>query len=354
MITIDNFFTNPPTIDSFHPRKLQLPSSDSFLLTGARGSGKSALIIDYISQLGHNFLYIDCQDPAFILEDIESFELEELIEEEQIKTLVLDHYFEGFLESFPKIAQLIIISREKLDIDLPHYKLYPLDFEEFMNFKKSSNPQFAFNLYTKSGSLPRIAKAHNQTLASRELFFEKFDSQEGKVLLILALFQGKVATAHQIYQRAKDYFKISKDWLYKTIKNFEEEGLLYQIPIREKGYGKKILLYDFIFSKYLNKQQQIITTFDSLVAIALIKHQIAIEASINPLAYFLDDGELILIAPFDDRDKMWQKVQNNFGFFTSNKLKNVTILTISNSYSFSIKNINFQALPFYEWVVGLS
>jgi len=267
--------------------------------------------------------------------------------------LVLDHYFEGFLDELPKVSQLIIVSREELDLDLPTYKLYPLDFEEFMNFKKTTNPQSAFNLYTKSGSLPRIAKAYNQTLASRELFFEKFDSQEGKVLLILALFQGKVATSHQIYQRAKDYFKISKDWLYKTIKDFEKEGLLYQIDILEKGYGKKVLLYDFIFSKYLNKYQQIITTFDSLVATALIKHKIPIKASINPLAYFLENGELILIAPFEDKDKMWQKVQTNFGFFTSNSLKNVTILTNNNSYSFKIKDINFVAIPFYEWVVGL-
>ena len=323
------------------------------MLIGARSSGKSALIIDYINALKHNFLYIDCQDPVFILEDIDSSQLEETIKEEQIKTLILDHYFEGFLDVLPKVSQLIVVSRKVLDIRLPSYRLYPLDFEEFINFMKTTNPLSAFNLYTRYGSLPHIAKSYNQTLASRELFFEKFDSQEGKVLLILALFQGRVATSHQIYQRAKDYFKISKDWLYKTIKDFEKEGLLYQIDILEKGYGKKVLLYDFVFSKYLNRYQQIITTFDSLVAIALIKHQITIKASLNPLAYFLGDGDLILVAPFEERDKMLQKVQINFSFFISNSLKNVTIITNNNNYSFKIKGINFVAIPFYEWVVGL-
>jgi len=353
MTVIDNFFTNPPKIDNFHPRKLQLPKDKSFLLTGARGSGKSALVIDYINELRHNFLYIDCQDPAFILEDIESSQIEETIEEEQIKTLVLDHYFEGFLDELPKVSQLIVVSREELDLGLPSHKLYPLDFEEFMNFKKTTNPQSAFNLYAKYGSLPRIAKAYNQTLAPRELFFEKFDEQEGKVLLILALFQGKVATSHQIYQKAKDYFKISKDWLYKAIKNFENEGLLYQIPTLEKGFGKKVIIYDFLFSKYLNKNQPFITTFDTLVALALIKHKVEIKATNTPTSYLLKGGKLIQLSAFDNESQAWQKAHANFGFYTNLNIKDVTIITLSTSYTFKIKDITFSALPFYKWVTGL-
>ena len=352
MSILDSFFTNPPKLDTFFSRKLQIPHNSSFILTGPRASGKSALVIDYINSINKPYLYIDCQDPIFILEDIDKFEIEEFIQEENIKVLVLDHYFEGFLDSFPEVEQLIIISRDNINLNLPSLTLYPLDFEEFINFKATNSATAAFNLYTKFGSLPKVAKSSNAYLSSRELFFEKFDSQEGKVLLILALYQGKVATSHQIYTTAKDYFKISKDWLYKTIKNFEKEGLLFQINTLQKGFGKKIILYDFLFSKYLNKRQQFITSFDSIVALALLKHKIDIKASTLPLGY-LTNSEFIQISPFEDEAKTWQKAQSNFGFYTQNGIKNVTILTINSYYSFKIKNTTFNALPFYEWVVGL-
>jgi len=353
MYLLNYFYSSSIQNEQYYPRKLQLPKG-SFMLIGARGVGKSALIIDYLKNYEqHSYLYIDCQDPAFILEEIDIVELEEFIAEEGIKILVLDNYFEGFLENFPKVENLIIIAKEPiLEIELPIYRLYPLDFEEFINFSKTQNIQNAFNTYTKKGSLPHIAKSLNINSAAKELFFEKFETQEGKVLLILAIFNTKVTTAHQIYQRAKEYFKISKDWLYKTIKNFENEGVIYQIDTLERGFGKKLLIYDFAFAKYLNKHQSFNATLDSIVALALIKHKIAIKAVLNPLGYLSDKNELILISAFENEEAMWSKIQKNFGFYTNLKLKSVTIVTISNSYNFTIKNITFNAIPFYEWVIG--
>ena len=353
MQLLDYFFTNKPQIEKFYPRKVQLPPNESFILYGARATGKSALITDYLNNINKKYLYIDCQDPAFILDDIQSGELNFFIKEEAIKLLVLDHYFEGFLDSFPNVEQLIIVSRDKLKINLPKFHLYPLDFEEFLNFKNAINIQSAFSLYTKFGTLPKVVKSSNFSLASKEIFFEKFDEQEGKVILVLALFQGKIATAHQIYQRAKENFKISKDWLYKAIKNFESEGLVYQIPTINSGFGKKIIIYDFAFSKYLNKYQQFITSFDTLVAMALIKHNFNIKASNLPLGYLIDNLTFVQLSPFDEETNFWQKAQSNFGFYSNLNIKNVLILTINSSYEFKIKNISFKALPFYEWVMGL-
>ncbi len=351
MTILDTFFTNPPKLERFYPRKLQLPKDESFLLCGARGCGKSALVIDYINSLQEQFLYIDCEDPAFILKTLDEFELEEFIKEEGIKVLILDHYFEGFLEYLPKAEQLIAVSRLPLDLGLKRLRLYPLDFEEFINFKNRNEAIDAFNLYAKFGSLAHIAKSSNTLLASRELFFEKFDSQEGKVLLILSFFQGKVATSHQIYQRAKEDFKISKDWLYKTIKNYEKEGVLYKIKTLEGGFGEKIFLYDFIFSKYLNKNQLFITTFDTLVALALLKKGVKILASNSPLGY-LNGNRFIQVAPFEDEANLWKKAQNSFGFYTKHKIKKVIAVTVNGRYNFKIKDIKFEAVPFYEWTIG--
>ncbi len=349
-----SFYNNPPIIEPFYPRKLQLPKDKNFALFGPRGSGKSALIANYLQESNQNFLYIDCQDPIFILEDLQKETLQAFIQEEKITTLVLDHYFEGFLNEFPKVNQLIFISNQKQKLNFPSFLLMPLDFEEFLAFNKNiANVSHTFTLFTKKGSLPKIATSLNPYMSAREIFFEKFSEQEGKVLLILSLFHGKIASAHQIYQRAKEYFKISKDWLYKSMKAFEQEGILYQIPTLQKGFGQKLILYDFVFSRYLNKYQPFISTFDSIVALALIKKKIQVKALNFTLGYIKKDGELILVAPFESEEQAWIKMQKNFNYFKQIGAKKITLISVSNSFSFTIGKLSFEALPFYEWIIGL-
>jgi len=134
---------------------------------------------------------------------------------------------------------------------------------------------------------------------------------------------------------------------------YEKEGLLIQIPTLEKGVGNKFFIYDFAFSKYLNKHEPFNTTFDSLVALALMKYKIEVKATMSPLGYLNNENEFYQLAPFYNENQSWQKAQENFGFYTSNKIEKVTILTVNANYSFKIKDTNFTALPFYEWVAGL-
>jgi len=349
----EQFFNINTKIDNFLPRNLKLPNDISFQLIGARATGKSALILNYLSKKSkHSYLYIDCQDPAFIFEDINEEALQKFINEEGIQTLVLDHYFNGFIQRLPKVKQIVIVSREICEFQLPLYRLYPLDFSEFSrNNINSAN----FNNYTKKGSLPSVAISNERYIKLKEIFFEKFDEGDGKVLLVLALFNTKIATANQIYQKAKEHFKISKDWLYATLKRFEEEGVLYRIKKLESGFGDKIMLYDFAFAKYLNKYQTFINSFDSIVALALIKQNIDIVAISNPLGYLqLNSNILTIIAPFESEEVFWRKAQTNFAIYNQISPKEVQIVTISNSYQFSIKDINFKAIPFFEWIKDIS
>jgi hypothetical protein len=351
MTILDYFYTNPPSNEEYMPRKLPY-LKESFFLKGARGVGKSSYIINYLQQFDKkSFLYIDCQDPIFILDELDSEELKTFIEKEKIKILVLDHYYQGFLEDFPKVSQLIIISSQEIDTSFPKRILYPLDFEEFLNFTKSSNITTSFTFYNKRGSLPALAKHNSIQNSAKSLFFEKFDIQEGKVLLILSLFHTKVATANVIFKKAKEYFKISKDWLYKTIKSYEEEGIIYQIDTLESGFGKKVILYDFAFAKYLNKYMPFPYIFDSIVANALIKKEKQIQALLKPLGYLIDSKELVLVMPFDNEEQAQRKIEANFSILAHLKFQNITIVTISNSFSFEIKDIKFIATPFYEWAI---
>jgi len=349
MEIFEQFFNINTKLDNYLPRSLVLPKEKSFQLIGARATGKSALILNYLHSLPKgSYLYIDCQDPTFILEELNEYELEQFLKEENIETLVLDHYFNGFIEKIPKVKQLIIVSREITEIVLPTFRLYPLDFIEF---SKSNISSSSFNNYTKRGSLPSVSISSEHFVKLKEIFFEKFDEGDGKVLLILSLFNTKITTTNQIYKKAKEHFKISKDWLYQTLQKFEDEGVLYRLKKLESGFGDKIILYDFAFAKYLNKYQPFINTFDSIVALALIKQNIDIVALSSPFGYLqLDTNKLTLISPFESSESFWLKAQKNFHTYQQLTSKDIQIVTISNSYEFKIKDITFKAMPFFEWV----
>jgi len=164
MDILEYFLDLNPGNDIFYPRKLRLPSADSFLLYGARSTGKTALILEYLGQLKDR---------------------------------------------------------------------------KWLGFDRSHSPTLAFNRFLKLGTLPALGRSTpaSAVLRLRELFYEMFDDAESRLLLILARFQGRRVTTHQIYTTAREYFRISKDWTYATLKRFEEEKLLFFVPDIQRGSG---------------------------------------------------------------------------------------------------------------------
>jgi len=343
-----------PQNNLYRDRKLRLPEDISFLLTGARGTGKTALILAYLNALPEEiWLYIDCQDPIFALEDIDSDTLEAFIRDEGIETLVLDHYYEGFLEQLPRCFQLILVSREALpDTGLPAYTLYPLDYEEFLSFDRGISSSASFNRFLKAGTLPVVTEVHLLALSQqmRSFFYSSFDEDESRLMLILARYQGHRVTTHQLYTHAKEYFRISKDWVYRTIRRFTEEGLILFVEDHESKGARKMILYDFALSKYLSKSQPFPITFDAIVVLALFKHKIPFRA-LGIHGYLIREDTLIIPSAFDNEESFWQKAYNKIHLYQKHALTHITIVTVSNQYSFTLNEISFEALPFYEWSI---
>ncbi len=338
----------------YRNRKLRLPEDISFLLAGARGTGKTALILDYLNALPEEvWLYIDCQDPIFALEDIDSSTLEVFIKEEEIETLVLDHYYEGFLEHLPHCFQLILVSREiPPSAALPTYTLYPLDYEEFLSFDRGASSSSGFNRFLRVGTLPIVTdvKPSALSLQIRSFFHGSFDEDESRLMLILARYQGHRVTTHQLYTYAKEYFRISKDWVYRTIKRFTEEGLILFIDDIEGKGARKMILYDFALSKYLSKSQPFPITFDAIVVLALFKHAISFRA-LSIHGYLIHDSELIVPSAFENEENFWQRSYNKVQLYKKHQICKVTVVTVSNSYRFTLNGIIFEAMPFYEWSI---
>ena len=353
MDLLQHYQNQHPANEFFLPRKVQIPDSDKINLYGVRGSGKTTLVLDYLVDYDEEeILYIDCEDPNLRFDTLQLQPLDSFIKRENIQIFVLDHYHPSFLQELPKVHKLILLTREKqLFDDFAYTELFPLDYEEFLVFEKGISQSSSFNHFLKLGTLPVMARStKNSNLTLKSFFQSKFDFQEQSLLILLCQHQTKHLTTNQLYTYAKEKFKVSKDWIYKTIKRFQSEGIIYFIDdLYQKG-GKKMILFDFAFAKYLTIGQPFIIQFDTMVTLALIKHHISLK-TLGIHGYVTLEGELIISAPFESEESMWKKSHTTFSLYKKYNINKVTIVTVANQYDFRIENILFDALPFYEWSI---
>lgn len=343
-----------PNSDAFISRKCHLPQDKDINLYGVRGSGKTALLLDYLTQyIDISLLYIDMDDPNLIFHSLETRSLQQYIDTNNIQILILDHYVEGSLDRFPNVKQLIVITRIKLVMThgVP-IELFPLDYEEFLAFESTSSKYRGFNHFLRSGTLPLLARSTKNTHQAMKIFFQSsFNAQEQKLLLLLAQHHTKHLTTYQIYTFSKEKFKVSKDWIYKTIKQFKEEKLIIFIENHEPKAGKKMLLFDFAFARYLSIGEPFILQFDTMIALTLTKHHIEVK-TLGIHGYITPNKELLIPAPFESEESQWRKSQNKFSLYKQHDIQKITIITVTNSYSFRIELLEFNALPFDEWSIS--
>ncbi len=353
MNLLQHFHNQYPHNEFYLPRKKELIDTPKLNIYGVRGAGKSTLVVDHLLEYPkEEILYIDCEEPNLYFKPLRDLALQNFINESGIKLLILDHYSDSILDRLPNIDKIILVSRERLKIDgFEYIELFPLDYEEFLVFERGVSQSISFNHFLKLGTLPIMAKSiKNSNIVLKTFLQSKFTPQEQSLLIALAHQQTKHLTLHQLYIYAKERFKISKDWLYRTIKSFSSEGIVYFIDdIYLKG-GKKIILFDFAFAKYLSIEQPFIVQFDTMVALALLKHHIGFR-TLGIHGYLNEYGELIIPAPFESEESIWRKSHNKFSLYRKYGVERVIIITVANQYEYSIESIVFEAMPFYEWSI---
>ncbi|CAA6809894.1 MAG: Unknown protein [uncultured Sulfurovum sp.] len=298
-------------------------------------------------------LYIDFQDPKFIFRDIMEEDVQSFIEVNAIDYLVFDHYSHNYFEYLPTVKQLIIISSTDYlyGESFETLKLPLLDYEEFFSFQKRGTEKQIFNQFLKQGTLPQLAI---QSTPKEQLFLNfirsHFSTSEQKLLTVLAYFNGATVTTFQLYTHAKERYKISKDLIYKQIKDFEEKNIITFIHHVESPKQKKLLFFDFALAKYLSLSQHFPKQFETMVALSLLKHNVPFKTfGLN--TYITNVNNLILPAPFETEESFWKKAHNKFIIYKKQKVKKVFVITVASNFEFRIENIVFEALPFYEWVV---
>ncbi len=356
MPILEYFHSQTLPHDAFVIRKIQLMPNQKINLFGVRGSGKSAIAFDFLAthcKESEEYLWIDFDDPHLLLDTFSAKELEAFIVQNGITTLVLDHFKIEYLEYIPDVKSTVVISRHPLHlVGFEALELFALDYEEFIAFEKKSS-QNSLNNFLKLGSLPQIAKEGTIHIDKIKRFLNhSFSPNEQRLLAILAMHNTHPITTYQIYRYAKEKYKISKDWLYKTLKEWQEERLIVLIENRYQKSTKKIILFDFILSKYLTLSQPFIVQFDNLVALAILKHYHDFEA-IGSREYLVHTlCEAIILAPFDSQENAWKKCYLKLSTYQKYAITKATIITVANHYRFTIKEIEFEAMPFSQWSIA--
>ena len=354
MQLLEYFYDRNNDIVNYHQRKFNLPEAEKILLYGSPASGKTSLVLDYLMNYDpESILYIDFQDPKFQFRDMMEEDVEGFIEANEVEILVLDHYEHEYFEILPKVEKLIIVSNTYYNYgESFHYLHLPLlDYEEFFSFQKRGTETQIFNLFLRQGTLPQLAI---KTSPKEQLFLNfiksHFTESEQRLLAVLAHFNGATVTTYQIYTHAKERYKISKDLIYRQIKNFQEQGIITFIEEFKSPKQKKLLFFDFALAKYLTLTQGFPRQFETMVALSLTKHNIPFKA-FGTSGYITHLNHLIIPAPFESEEIFWKKAHNRFGSYKKANIEKIVVVTINAQYEFEIENIKFEALPFYEWVV---
>jgi energy-coupling factor transporter ATP-binding protein EcfA2 len=354
MQLLEYFYDRNNDITTYHHRKFNIPNTEKLLVYGSPASGKTSLVLDYLMNFDpEELLYIDFKDPKLHFRDMMEEDVEGFIEANEIKILVLDHYQHEYFEILPKVEKLIVLSSKHYEYKkkFQYLNLPLLDYEEFFSFQKRGSETQIFNLFLKQGTLPQLALS---STPKEQLFLSfigsHFNQSEQKLLSILAHFNGSNVTTFQLYTYAKERYKISKDLIYKQIEMFQKRGIITFIYDIQNSSNKKLLFFDFALAKYLSLSQSFPKQFETMVALSLHKHNISFK-TFALHGYVTENQHLIISAPFESEERFWKKAHGKFFNYKKMLISKVYIITVTNAYTFKIENIEFEALPFYEWII---
>lgn len=333
-------------------RKFSVPEH-SFCLSGVALSGKTMLVKHYLlQQRKASYLYIDCSD---IRLDTDRFNAQicSFCNTHDIQTVVLDNYRPELL--CPAVSQLILIGRELTDTqDLPHYRLFPLDFEEFLAFERKYD-ESALNDFLQLGGFPVM---HRTPSEERNLLLQRtFKTALGDIgfdLMQLAarLYTQKVS-AFMLYERLKSERKISKDMLYRHYEKLIAEGYLHAVAKFDHPRGtKKLYLCDIALKNALVFQKHFGRLFENMVLAELVKHrtQIFYEEQID--FYLPESGRVILCMPFGTKEILFKKIEQAEAFIVTHGVKKVEVITMSSESSLRHPFVEAEMIPFAQWALS--
>ncbi len=356
MDQLEAFYDTTPKAPGFIERKIDIPAY-TVNLYGPPQSGKTWLVLDYLSRIPKKkHLYIDFRDLRIDKDGLNET-LQRFVEREKIDTVVLDHY-DGSV-AVPRVRQCILVTAapDRSNPFIPLLHCPTLDFEEFLAFEKRLvSLEHSFSLYLRYGSLPAMSAIHETRLTPEmhRLIRQIFpDPSDMALFRHIGRHQGKAVSAHQIYTALKRSIRISKDRLYRTLHDWEEEKTIFWIPrLDHPRAAKKLLFFDFALPASLYFEKSLMGQLQTVAARKLLqKHP---DVAYTDRFDFFDpqSRRAWLISPFAGAENIARKAATLIEEIERYRIESVTILTVSNAFEFMIEGVPLLAQPLYEWALS--
>jgi len=340
---------------NFLERKVQIEEQKT-LIIGASKTGKSYLIYDYLSNFKSNeYLYIDFSDLRNDLKEISS-NLETFIKKNEIKILALDNFdFQFFIPN----CENIIISSTTFE-NLEGFKiinLKALDFEEYLlHDTKHQNITQSFNSFLKFGNLPEIISYDEHKKIERLQEIIKLickDNTEYEILKIMIENIDEKKSLFQLFNSLKSKMKLSKDKFYEVCKNLEDKKIIYTLSkYNQEKSAKKIYCYNYSFLNAISHTKKFKNEFSNMIFLELVNKYNEIFYLDNIDFYIKSKNLAIVSIPFFNSFLNANLIRKIIKNSIELNIKEINIITISNSEKLSEPKIKINVLPFYEWALS--
>jgi len=352
MEILENLYDIKHTNNHYFERKLSI-SSKRTLINGIKKSGKTSLIIDYLSHFNQDeILYVDLNDTRVETKAVAK-NLKKFVQSKPIKILIIENFDKSF--ELPEVEEIILTCKENIE-DFETLTLYPLDFEEFISFdQRHSNIEHIFQIYANTGSYPQvILNSSNSTHWSMQEMLHVMisDSIEFEIFKKFSEAQSSKVSLFQIYNQLKTTIKISKDSLYKKVKKLEDEKMLFLIEkYNSPKSSKKLFLIDFALKNALTFKKEFLKRFENMVFLELMKKEYKIYYSDFIDLYIPEKNYGVLCIPFLPQEMMKLRLQKILLHVKELNIKKIDIVTVGNEGEFWLKNTKCSIIPFWDWAL---
>jgi predicted AAA+ superfamily ATPase len=350
---LEILYDNPPKNRRFLPRKIAI-SYKKTILFGARGSGKSSIVIDYMSGfLPKQILYIDFSDIRAELNAMQN--LQDFIDKRRIKLVVLEHFDSQI--PIPNAEEVILSSVKALRIEGFKSLFVPLlDFEEFMSFeKKHQNIEHIFNLFANIGSYPSSAlnqedARHVHTQSLLKSFLPNQNALH--ILKTISPFQSKPLSVFGVYKLLKEKIPLSKDTIYKQIETLESEFYIYFVQKFKQRSNKKLYFADFALKNALTFEKDFLAQFENMVFCELIKKDVEI-FYLDAIDFYMPSQNLaILCVPFLPPELIKRRFAKLLKELQTLNATALQVITLGNEGRYEQDGLSCEIVPFWEWAMS--
>ena len=340
---------------NFIERKIKI-NHPKTIIYGAFKTGKSYLIYDFLQKFKTNdYLYIDFADPRNEIDEIKPF-LDSFLRENKIKVLVLENF--DFSFNIPYCENIIISTKIYKKIKgFKNITIKGLDFEEYLlHDKKFQNSTQSFNNFLRYGNLPEVLGVDDFVKIQRlqEIFFLQTKNEvDLEILKIVFENIDEKKSLFQLFNILKSKMKISKDKFYDSCKKFEEQKTIFFLSkYKHEKAIKKIYSYNHAFLNAISHNKKFKNVFSNMVFLELIDKNRDIYYLDNIDFYLEKTNQAIVAIPFFNTILMNSTLKRVYKILLEYNIKELFIITVSNSEILKHNSFTISVVPFYEWALS--